>query len=487
MTVIRTPSFDSMPLRLYDTRSRSKRIFETLVDGEVGIYVCGITPYSPSHIGHARQAIAFDIIVRWLRKSGYLVNYITNFTDIDDKIIRIANEENVDFLEVANRNIDDYFEVMDLLNVTRADSYPRVTETIPEIIDMITKLIENGNAYSSPDGVYFEINSAPEKYGQLTGQTLEMVREGAGGRVSETGSGKRNHRDFALWKIAKPGEPYWGSPWGDGRPGWHIECSAMSLQYLGEKFDIHGGGSDLMFPHHEAEIFQSECCLNHDPVVQYWIHNGMINVNGEKMSKSLGNFWTIRDAISKVEPLELRYCLINAPYRQPVEFNDVMLQDSSSHYQKLLLTYGEGLSKYGKEDWHNSDFLKNSGSNFSNGMDDDFNTRVAIVEVQSVVKYLREKLDSDIGDEISACVSWLSEFAGDILGILPDDEMINKSILDIENQRMQIQDQVMNLIAKRQIARQNKDWDKADDIRNKLNDIGVIVEDSQNGPIWKLK
>ena len=487
MTVIRTPSFDSMPLRLYDTRSRSKRIFETLVDGEVGIYVCGITPYSPSHIGHARQAIAFDIIVRWLRKSGYLVNYITNFTDIDDKIIRIANEENVDFLEVANRNIDDYFEVMDLLNVTRADSYPRVTETIPEIIDMITKLIENGNAYSSPDGVYFEINSAPEKYGQLTGQTLEMVREGAGGRVSETGSGKRNHRDFALWKIAKPGEPYCGSPWGDGRPGWHIECSAMSLQYLGEKFDIHGGGSDLMFPHHEAEIFQSECCLNHDPVVQYWIHNGMINVNGEKMSKSLGNFWTIRDAISKVEPLELRYCLINAPYRQPVEFNDIMLQDSSSHYQKLLLTYGEGLSKYGKKEWHNSEFLKNSGLNFSNGMDDDFNTRVAIVEVQSVVKYLREKLDSDIGDEISACVSWLSEFAGDILGILPDDEMINKSILDIENQRMQIQDQVMNLIAKRQIARQNKDWDKADDIRNKLNDIGVIVEDSQNGPIWKLK
>ena len=261
----------------------------------------------------------------------------------------------------------------------------------------------------------------------------------------------------------------------------------MSLQYLGEKFDIHGGGSDLMFPHHEAEIFQSECCLNHDPVVQYWIHNGMINVNGEKMSKSLGNFWTIRDAISKVEPLELRYCLINAPYRQPVEFNDVMLQDSSSHYQKLLLTYGEGLSKYGKKEWHNSGFLKNSGLNFSNGMDDDFNTRVAIVEVQSVVKYLREKLDSDIGDEISACVSWLSEFAGDILGILPDDEMINKSILDIENQRMQIQDQVMNLIAKRQIARQNKDWDKADDIRNKLNDIGVIVEDSQNGPIWKLK
>ena len=356
------------------------------MDGEVGIYVCGITPYSPSHIGHARQAIAFDIIVRWLRDSGYKVNHITNFTDIDDKIIAIANDEEVDFLEVANRNIEDYFEVMNLLNVLPADAYPRVTETIPEIISMISRLISSGHAYESSDGVYFEINSAPEKYGQLTGQTLEMVQEGAGGRVNTTGSGKKNHRDFALWKSAKENEPYWDSPWGKGRPGWHIECSAMSLEYLGEKFDIHGGGSDLMFPHHEAEIFQSECCLNHEPVVQYWIHNGMINVDGEKMSKSLGNFWTIRDAISKVDPLELRYCLINAPYRQPVEFNDVMLEDSSSHHQRLISVYGEGLSLCGKESWEGSDFLKSATTNFSNGMNDDFNTRIAVVEVQSVVK-----------------------------------------------------------------------------------------------------
>jgi len=476
-----------MTLRLYDTRSRSKRTLETLVDGEVGIYVCGITPYSPSHIGHARQAIAFDIIVRWLRKSGFSVNHITNFTDIDDKIIQIANEEDLDFLEVANRNIEDYFEVMDLLNVIPADAYPRVTETIPEIIEMISKLIVNGNAYASTDGVYFEINTAPEKYGQLTGQTLEMVREGAGGRVSETGTGKKDHRDFALWKIAKPGEPYWPSPWGDGRPGWHIECSVMSLQHLGERFDIHGGGSDLMFPHHEAEIFQSECCLNHDPVVQYWIHNGMINVDGEKMSKSLGNFWTIRDAISKVEPLELRYCLINAPYRQPVEFNDVMLADSSHHYRKLLSVYGEGLSKHGKSDWKNSNFLQEAGSKFSNGMDDDFNTRVAIVEVQSVVKYLREKLDSDLSDEISAAVSWLSEFAGEILGILPNDEVILSGLEQIRTERMEIEEKVIDLLNQRKIARQMKDWDKADLIRDQLSDIGVIVEDSPDGPVWKLK
>lgn len=476
-----------MPLRLYDTRSRTKRIFEPLVDGEVGIYVCGITPYSPSHIGHARQALAFDIIVRWLRCSGFNVNHITNFTDIDDKIIAIANEEKIDFLEVANRNIDDYFEVMSLMNVLPADAYPRVTETIPEIISMIDKLISNGNAYQSSDGVYFEIDSAPEKYGQLTGQTLEMVQEGAGGRVTETGSGKKNHRDFALWKFAKENEPSWDSPWGKGRPGWHIECSAMSLEYLGEKFDIHGGGSDLIFPHHEAEIFQSECCLNHEPVVQYWIHNGMINVDGEKMSKSLGNFWTIRDAISKVHPLELRYCLINAPYRQPVEFNDVMLEDSSNHYQRLISTYGKGLSLYDKGSWKNSDFLQSANINFSNGMNDDFNTRVAIVEVQSVVKYLKEQIENDNIKEISASVSWLSDFAGGILGLLPDDEIILKEIEKNNQAKSAVADLVNDLLNQRKFARDSKNWDRADQIRNELNEMGVIVEDSPSGPIWRLE
>jgi len=476
-----------MPLRLYDTRSRTKRIFEPLVDGEVGIYVCGITPYSPSHIGHARQALAFDIIVRWLRYSGFKVNHITNFTDIDDKIIAIANEEKIDFLEVANRNIDDYFEVMSLMNVLPADAYPRVTETIPEIISMIDKLISNGNAYQSSDGVYFEIDSAPEKYGQLTGQTLEMVQEGAGGRVTETGSGKKNHRDFALWKSAKENEPSWDSPWGKGRPGWHIECSAMSLEYLGEKFDIHGGGSDLIFPHHEAEIFQSECCLNHEPVVQYWIHNGMINVDGEKMSKSLGNFWTIRDAISKVHPLELRYCLINAPYRQPVEFNDVMLEDSSNHYQRLISTYGKGLSLCDKGSWKDSNFLQSVNINFSNGMNDDFNTRVAIVEVQSVVKYLKEQIENDNIKEISASVSWLSDFARRILGLLPDDEIILKEIEKNNQAKSAVADLVNDLLNQRKIARDSKNWDRADQIRNELNEIGVIVEDSPSGPIWRLE
>ncbi|MBD50638.1 MAG: cysteine--tRNA ligase [Euryarchaeota archaeon] len=475
-----------VPLRLFNTSSRTKQ--EIDVSGEeVTIYACGITPYSPSHIGHARQAIAFDTLVRWLRFQDVRVRYVTNFTDISDTIIDASNEEGVDFLELANRHISDYRISMNRLNVLDADAYPRVTESIEGIISMIETLIEKGHAYSAEDGVYFEIDTAPEKYGRLTGQTLEMVRSGAGGRVASTGAGKRDHRDFALWKIAKQGEPSWDSPFGKGRPGWHIECSAMVHEHFGHQVDIHGGGSDLMFPHHEAEIFQSECCLNHEPVVQYWIHNGMINVDGEKMSKSLGNFWTIRDAISKVNPLELRYCLINAPYRQPVEFNDVMLEDSSSHHQRLISAYGEGLSLCEKKSWENSDFLKSASTNFSNGMNDDFNTRIAVVEVQSVVKYLKEKIDNNDVAEISASVSWLSDFAGKILGLLPDDEFILDEVNQNNAAMSAISDLVNDLLNQRKVARDEKNWDRADEIRSELNSMGVIVEDSPSGPIWRLR
>ncbi len=476
-----------MPIRAYDTRSREKRELETLVEGEVGIYACGITPYSPSHIGHARQAIAFDIIVRWLRKRGYRVNYITNFTDIDDKIIDAANQEGVGFLEVADRHIEEYFEVMDAMNVQRADAYPRVTETVPEIIDMVTTLIDGGHAYVGDDGVYFEIDTAPEKYGQLTGQTLEMVRAGAGGRVAETGSGKRDHRDFALWKLAKQGEPSWDSPWGAGRPGWHIECSAMSLSHLGESFDIHGGGTDLMFPHHEAEIFQSECCLGHEPVVQFWMHNGMINVDGEKMSKSLGNFWTLRDAFGKVDPLELRYAMINAPYRQPVEFNSVMLNDACMHQRRLVAAFSEGLSRFGSSDWSVSGDLSAAAERLSAGMDDDFNTRIAIVEIQSVVRILRGLLDSNEPEEgVSAVVGWLSEFAGRVLGLLPNEGSIAASLKEEESARSEIAERVEALLSKREAARESKDWGSADSIRDELFAMGVVVEDGPEGPTWRL-
>ena len=475
-------------MRVFDTRSRKKRELATIEEGKVGLYACGITPYSPSHIGHARQAISFDIIVRWLRKSGLEVSYITNFTDVDDKIIAAANEEGVDFLEVANRNIADYFESMDSLNVIRADAYPRVTETIPEIIGMIETLIEKGNAYLAEDGVYFEIDSSPEKYGQLTGQTLEMVRSGAGGRVDKTGSGKKDHRDFALWKMAKPDEPFWESPWGDGRPGWHIECSAMSLKHLGERFDIHGGGSDLIFPHHEAEIFQSECCLGHDPVVQYWIHNGMINIDGEKMSKSLGNFWTISDALEHVDPLVLRYTLINAPYRQPVDFNQVMIDDSENHHSRLLSCYGEGLSRHGIGDWGGLPGLVDAAKRIEDGMNDDFNTRVALVEVQAVAKWLRGLLHSgeDEGG-ITGAVGWISEFAGDVLGLLPTDEDVLARMESHENVKDEVAPAVERLLGEREDARKTKDWARADEIRDELAGMGVIVEDGADGATWRIE
>tara|TARA_B100000686_G_C16763640_1_gene960398 strand:+ start:258 stop:1691 length:1434 start_codon:yes stop_codon:yes gene_type:complete len=475
-------------VRVFDTRTRKKRDLVTLEEGRVGLYACGITPYSPSHIGHARQAVSFDIIVRWLRKRGFEVNYITNFTDVDDKIIAAANEEGVDFLEISNRYIDDYFQSMDALNVIRADAYPRVTETIPEILEMVTSLIEKGHAYLAEDGVYFEIDTSPDKYGQLTGQTLEMVRSGAGGRVDKTGSGKRDHRDFALWKMAKPGEPSWDSPWGQGRPGWHIECSAMSLKHLGERFDIHGGGSDLIFPHHEAEIFQSECCLGHDPVVQYWIHNGMINVDGEKMSKSLGNFWTISDALEKVDPLVLRYTLINAPYRQPVDFNQVMIDDSEVHHGRLLTCYGEGLAKHGRGDWKSFSWLVEAANRLESGMDDDFNTRVAIVEVQTVAKRLRSLLDSE-GDaaEIVGAIGWISEFAGGALGLLPEEADVLKIMESQESAKDEIASEVEILLSERDAARKSEDWAKADKIRDRLSEMGVVVEDGPDGATWRVE
>jgi cysteinyl-tRNA synthetase len=477
-----------MALRVFDTRSRAKRELVTIQKGKVGLYACGITPYSPSHIGHARQAISFDIIVRWLRKSGFEVNYITNFTDVDDKIIAVANEEGVDFLEVANRNISDYLDSMDALNVIRADAYPRVTETIPEIIEMVETLMDKGHAYLAEDGVYFEIDTSPDKFGQLTGQTLEMVRSGAGGRVDKTGSGKRDHRDFALWKMAKPGEPSWESPWGEGRPGWHIECSAMSLKHLGERFDIHGGGSDLIFPHHEAEIFQSECCLGHDPVVQYWIHNGMINIDGEKMSKSLGNFWTISEALEKVDPLVLRYTLINAPYRQPVDFNQVMIDDSETHHIRIVTCYGEGLSKHGSGEWGEYPELVEAAKRFEDGMNDDFNTRIAIVEVQTVAKWLRGLLISGAEEgEISGAVGWISEFAGDVLGLLPTEGEVLARVDSHESERSEVAPKVERLLAERDEARSSKDWGRADEIRDELAMMGVIVEDGSEGATWRIE
>ena len=462
-----------MPLRVYDTRTREKRELSTLEEGKVSMYVCGITPYSPSHLGHARCYLAFDVVHRWLEASGYDVDYVQNFTDIDDKILDISDSEGVDFSVVANRNIDDYLEVMDAMNVLRADHYPRVTETIAEIIDMISQLQEKGHAYVGDDGVYFEIDSAPEKFGQLTGQTLEMVRAGAGGRVSGTGSGKRDHRDFALWKLAKPGEPSWESPWGEGRPGWHIECSAMSLNHFGEQFDIHGGGHDLRFPHHEAEIFQSECCTGTEPVVGFWMHNGFVNIDGEKMSKSLGNFWTIREAFDNHSPLALRYALLSVPYRNPIDLTPEFLDEASTHFDRLVDAYGRSLNSQDETRVN----LTGATDRFNAAMDDDFNTRAAMIEVQAVVS-------SAIGTDVA---DWLEKHAGEVLGLLPPSEEVVASLAQADSDREEIAERVEALLADRESARKSKDWTRADEIRDELASMRVIVEDGPDGPIWYLE
>ena len=501
-----------MALHVYDTRTREKRPFETARTGEVDMYVCGITPYSPSHLGHARCYIAFDLVHRWLEASGWTVHYVQNFTDIDDKIITAANEEGVDFLEVANRNIADYYAAMDALNVLRADHYPRVTEVVPEIIEMVTTLIDKEHAYVAEDGVWFSIASAPEKYGLLTGQSIDAVREGAGGRVSD--SGKRDHRDFALWKVAKPGEPAWDSPWGAGRPGWHIECSAMSLKHFGEQFDIHGGGHDLRFPHHEAEIFQSECCTGKSPLVQYWMHNGFVNIDGEKMSKSLGNFWTVTDVLETYDPLVLRHALLNAHYRSPIDLTEQLLEDAKGHQARLVRAYGHALviveeaNKAGMQetprlpqaDVASTDplagklgLMEKLLTEAAIAMDDDFNSRNALAKVMTGARLIPQLLDDEEIDERDTAafahyaVDWLQEFAGLVLGLLPATEVAMAAHdPNLDPARQAVKDEVEQLLARRAIARAAKDWESADEIRDALAAMGVSVKDTPDGVVWSL-
>ena len=499
-------------LQIYDTRRREKVEFSTIESGKVKMYVCGITPYSPSHLGHARCYVSFDIVHRWLESKGYDVHYVQNFTDIDDKIINKANERGMDFLEVANENIENYYDCMDKLNVLRADVYPRVTEYIDNIIEMIDRLLDNGNAYVADDGVYFHIESAPDKYGQLTGQNIESVRAGAGGRVDNTGSCKKDHKDFALWKFSKPDEPKWESPWGDGRPGWHIECSAMSIDLLGHQFDIHGGGHDLRFPHHEAEIFQGECYTGIEPIVNWWMHNGFVNVDGEKMSKSLGNFWTISDALRNYSGLVIRHALLNAQYRNPIDLSEQFLEDGKKSQQRLVEVYRRSLEAWNNVsedslcalpngDLSSDDLLIKSlgliekmSESFAVAMDDDFNTRTALSKLSGVIREINRVLDSnEIQNDDKESFGWysvilLEELAGSVLGLLPgrNDAMSDDEDEEKSARRQEIAEKVEALLERRTSARESKNWGEADSIRDELNEMGVVVEDTPDGPVWKI-
>lgn len=470
------------------------------------MYVCGVTVYDRCHLGHARCYLAFDLIHRWLEKSGYDVHYVQNFTDIDDKIIQRANETGGDWKVLVDQNIATYYEDMDALNILRADDYPRCTEYVDDMIRITQDLIDKGHAYQTDEGVYFHIDSAPEKYGMLTGQNIEAVRSGAGGRVGATGSSKKDHKDFALWKSAKPDEPTWESPWGPGRPGWHIECTAMSMDYFGAQFDIHGGGHDLRFPHHEAEIFQGECHTGCSPVVHHWLHNGFVNIDGEKMSKSLGNFWTIRDILEKVDAMVLRFSLINAHYRSPIDMNETLLKDAERNYNRLLETYVRVLKVASNSpnpvDLPHADItsqqpfsrslglLEKMGEGFAQAMDDDFNSRDAIGKVLGAVRQMAKTMDSGLDDVdqhafAHYAVDWLEETAGSVLGVLPSREMALAEPVE-DPRRAEVAEQVEMLLVARSEARSTKDWGKADEIRDQLSSMGVVVVDTPDGPSWKL-
>ena len=451
-------------MNIYNTLTKQKQLFTPIKPNEVSIYVCGMTVYDYCHVGHARVMVVFDIVVRYLRYLGYKVNYISNITDIDDKIIQRANENGEDISELTNRFIQAMHEDSDALGVIRPDNQPKATEFIPEIISMIKVLLDNNYAYvtSNNDVCYSVKNFA--NYGNLSGKKLEELR--AGERVNIDDS-KQNSLDFVLWKAAKPNEPSWDSPWGAGRPGWHIECSAMSTTCLGNHFDIHGGGMDLQFPHHENEIAQSEGTTG-EKFVNIWMHNGFVRINDEKMSKSLGNFFTVREVLDKYQPEVLRYFILTSHYRSPLNYSDADLESAKQALTRLY-TALRGLSI------DDSGLNESYNQRFKTVMDDDFNTPEAL----AILFELSHAVNKARTDNLSLANQLASELKrlGNILGLLqtdPEEFLQGKK-----------QDSIEQLIAERLAARQNRDWAAADRIRDELQEQGIILEDNAQGTTWR--
>ncbi len=439
------------------------------------MYVCGVTVYDDIHMGHARSIIVFDMITRYLRYRGYDVTHLTNFTDVDDKIINRAAEMGMEPLALSRMYIEKYFQDVDALGVKRANGYPKASENIPQIITMIQRIMDHGFAYKSEDGsVYFSVDKVKD-YGRLTGQKLEDMQAGARVEVNEL---KRNPYDFALWKAAKPGEIFWDSPWGKGRPGWHIECSAMCTEYLGETIDIHGGGNDLMFPHHENEILQSEAA-NGRPLANYWVHNGMLQVQDAKMSKSLKNFFSVRDVLAKHSKEELRFYVLSAHYRGPQVYSEAALEEASASLKRLHNVYHELVSAqkmaHGSDDA--KDLVDSFRSKFIEAMDQDFNTRAAISELFEAVREINKLLaDGRLS----------SEGARSILGVLKEMDSVF-AILPAEQASAEDRsgDMIDILIEVRNELRKRKQYDLADKIRERLKEKGVELQDTAEGVKWK--
>jgi cysteinyl-tRNA synthetase len=477
-----------LALRVYNTLTRRKEEFTPKEPRKISIYVCGVTPYNFAHIGNARPPVVWDCIRRFLEFTGYKVTLIQNFTDVDDKIINRAKELGREPLELSKEYSRVYLEDIEALGVRLANKYPKVSEHIVEIIQMVETLEKNGHAYSVDGDVYFSIDTFPD-YGKLSGRTLEEMQAGARVEIDER---KKHPMDFALWKAAKTGEPSWDSPWGQGRPGWHIECSAMSLKYLGNCFDFHGGGTDLIFPHHENEIAQSEAYTGCAPFVRYWLHSAFITLGGDKMSKSLGNVATIREVLEHFPAKVVRFWLIGTQYRNPLSFGEDELNSAAKGLERLEtartnLTHCMSLAPIDGDDPQAREIAKmavDAKTKFVEAMEDDFNTALALGALYELV---RESNRWAMGREfrptvpglraIEAVICTLNEL-GDILGIWFSDKA--------HDGEGEINDrEVEELIAKRQEARKNKDWKQADVIRDQLKAAGIVLEDTVQGVRWR--
>ncbi len=461
-------------MQIYNSLTRKKEEFKPIHEGKVGIYACGPTVYNYFHIGNARPFITFDVLRRQLEREGYQVTFVQNFTDIDDKMIRRANEEGITVRELADRFIAEYYVDAKALGIRPATVHPKATEHIAEIIQLITRLIDNGHAYATPSGdVYYRVSAFPG-YGKLSGQNMEDRETGASERLNVE-TDKESPEDFALWKAQKPGEPAWDSPWGKGRPGWHIECSAMSMKYLGETFDIHCGGKDLLFPHHENEIAQSEGATG-KKYVNYWMHNGFINVDNQKMSKSLNNFFTVRDIAKEYDLEAVRLFMLSAHYRSPINFSREQIEAANASLNRLYtarnslrfqIENGEDRPLNAEEEAF-VERLKSYEKRFDDAMDDDMNTADALGAIFELVKDANVTVREGVSRKAAKAALDSLEAICDVLGLLSKKED-------------ELPEEIAALVRERAEARKNKDWARSDELRNRIVSAGYILEDTKQG------
>jgi cysteinyl-tRNA synthetase len=493
-----------MSIRIYNTLSKKKEIFQPLTHGKVGIYACGITAYDVCHVGHARSAVVFDVITRYFRYRGYNVTYVKNFTDVDDKIIAKANAEGKSISEISEKYIREHDEDMDALGVARPTVAPRATEHIAGMIKLINILLAKGLAYESDGDIYYAVEKF-DGYGKLSGRNLEEMMAGARVDISEK---KRYPLDFALWKASKEGEPWWDSPWGRGRPGWHIECSIMSQNLLGGTFDIHGGGEDLIFPHHENEIAQSEGATG-KPLARFWVHNGFVKVSSEKMSKSLGNFFTIKDILKSFHPEVVRLFMLQSHYKGPVNFSSESLSEARMGMERFYATLKtiKGLLKDHRDvpaaaaerlagkDRDIFDRTVSLPDRFRESMDDDFNTPRAIGYIFDTVRLINGYVTDEkfsLSDTTRLVLDKARSVVAEVGGVLglflddPDDYFIKDHDREAGKLGLDVRE-IERLIKERQSARLAKDWKKADDIRRLLTEKKIVLKDSPSGTEWRIE